>query len=366
MNNSPIDRLNESIDCLFAGEQPNAGSDPAVLELFAVANEIHQVPAPEFRERLRSELAREAFNFARRRDENDVLRRDLGSSIDHQATAQRRDTPPPPLFCTGTASFPLSASRLALSFALHVIALALVGASSMYVFRSNTVRTKMAQLVPSSADFLFPVAPGKIGGGGGGGDHDKMSASKGTPPRFSAEQLTPPSIVVRNEDPKLPAEPTVVGPPDLLLPKSDKLGDPLAAALSPPSNGTGGGGGIGNGFGGGVGPGNGPGVGDGVGGGFGGGVLRVGGGVSAPRPLYDPDPEYSDEARKAKHQGNVVLEAVIGADGHPRSLRVVRSLGMGLDQKALDAVAKWRFSPAMKDGHAVNVLVDIEVAFRLY
>jgi protein TonB len=92
----------------------------------------------------------------------------------------------------------------------------------------------------------------------------------------------------------------------------------------------------------------------------------VGAGVALPRPVYDPDPEYSDKARKAKYQGNVGLQVMIGADGRPRSLLVVRSLGMGLDQKALDAVAKWRFSPAMKDGRAGAVLVDIEVAFRLY
>ena len=270
------------------------------------------------------------------------------------------------MFSTGSASFPLNPSRLALSFALHVAALALAGASSLYILKSDTVRTRVARLVPASADFLFPAAPGHTGGGGGGGDHDKLSASNGAPPRFGSEQLTPPSIVVRNEDPKLPAEATVIGPPDLQLPKSDRLGDPLAAVLNPPSNGPGDLGGIGDGRGGGVGLGDGPGVGEGRGGGFGGAVFRIGGGVSAPHAIYDPDPEYSDEARKAKYQGNVVLEAVIGADGHPRSLRVVRSLGMGLDQKALDAVHNWRFSPALKDGRPVNVLVDIEVAFRLY
>jgi TonB family protein len=107
-------------------------------------------------------------------------------------------------------------------------------------------------------------------------------------------------------------------------------------------------------------------VGEGVGGGIGGGVYTVGGGVLAPHPIYDPDPEYSDEARKARYQGSVVLQAVIGADGRPRGLQVLRSLGMGLDQKALDAVSKWRFTPATKDGRPVAVLVSIEVAFRLY
>jgi protein TonB len=107
-------------------------------------------------------------------------------------------------------------------------------------------------------------------------------------------------------------------------------------------------------------------AGEGVGGGIGGGIYHVGGGVSVPRPIYNPDPEYSEEARKAKFQGSVMLLAIIGPDGRPHDLRVTRSLGMGLDQKALDAVWKWRFAPAMKDGHPVSVAVSIEVAFRLY
>jgi TonB family protein len=261
----------------------------------------------------------------------------------------------------------MSGSRLALSFGLHVIALALIATSGWWVVENRqVVQMKVAQLVPGAEDYVLPVAPGKIGGGGGGGDQDKMAASHGTAPRFTAQQLTPPLAVVRNQNPALPAEPTLVGPPDLVLPQSDKLGDPMANILNPPSNGTGSGGGIGSGEGGGIGSGKGPGIGEGYGGGIGGGVYRVGGGVSAPRPIYDPDPEYSEEARKAKFQGTVMLSAVIGPDGRPRDLRVLRSLGMGLDQKALDAVAKWRFAPGTKDNHPVSVQVSIMVEFRLY
>jgi periplasmic protein TonB len=117
---------------------------------------------------------------------------------------------------------------------------------------------------------------------------------------------------------------------------------------------------------GGIGSGEGPGVGEGYGGGIGGGIYHVGGGVSAPRPIYDPDPEYSDEARKAKFQGSCVLVAIIGPDGRPRDLHVARSLGMGLDQKAVDAVWKWRFVPAMKDNRPISVQISIEVVFHLY
>jgi periplasmic protein TonB len=88
--------------------------------------------------------------------------------------------------------------------------------------------------------------------------------------------------------------------------------------------------------------------------------------VSAPRALFAPDPEYSEEARKAKYQGTVVLWVVIGADGRPRETRVQRSLGMGLDQKAIEAVRRWKFEPAQKDGVPVAVQVHIEVNFRLF
>src|SRR5262245_30591705 len=88
---------------------------------------------------------------------------------------------------------------------------------------------------------------------------------------------------------------------------------------------------------GGVGSGHGPGGGPGWGGGIGGGTCHVGGGVTAPRGIYAPDPEYSEEARKAKFQGTLVLWMVVGPDGRPRDIRVARSLGMGLDEKAIEA-----------------------------
>ncbi|MDP9115382.1 MAG: energy transducer TonB, partial [Acidobacteriota bacterium] len=135
--------------------------------------------------------------------------------------------------------------------------------------------------------------------------------------------------------------------------------------LGIPSNGIGSGGGIGSGSGGGVGSGKGPGVGPGSGGGFGGGAYRIGGGVSAPSVLSKVEPEYSEEARKAKWQGTVVLSLVVDDQGRPQNLKVLRSLGLGLDQKAIEAVEKWRFKPGMKDGKPVPVMATIEVNFRL-
>jgi TonB family protein len=88
--------------------------------------------------------------------------------------------------------------------------------------------------------------------------------------------------------------------------------------------------------------------------------------VSAPLAIYKPEPEYSGEARQAKYQGTVVVSLVVGADGEPRQLRVAHSLGMGLDEKALEAVQRWRFEPAMKDGRPVPVAVEVEVTFHLF
>jgi len=248
-----------------------------------------------------------------------------------------------------------------------LIFLSLAGAK---VVKENKAQTVVDLVAPDISAYL-PISNKKndtIGGGGGGGDRDKLQAPKGKLPKLAMEQFTPPAVVIRNDNPKLPMEPTVVIPPSVKVPTVNMptLGDPLAKVVGPPSNGTGSGGGIGSGSGGGVGSGEGPGVGPGRGGGIGGGVFRIGGGVSAPRPLFTPDPEYSEEARKAKYQGTCVLWMVVGADGRPREVRVARGLGMGLDEKAMQAVKQWKFEPAMKDGHPVAVQMNVEVSFRLY
>jgi TonB family protein len=255
---------------------------------------------------------------------------------------------------------------------VHIVAVALIIGGTLIGRRVVTAAPKKTEsFIPLAPDELPVLQPSKTqsGGGGGGGDRDKLEAPKGRLPKFSMQQITPPAMVVRNENPKLAVEPTIVIPPEVKLATNNlpNLGDPLSHLPSgPPSNGTGSGGGIGSGSGGGVGSGEGPGFGPGRGGGTGGGVFRVGGGVSAPRAIFAPDPEYSEEARKAKFQGTVVLYVVVGPDGRPRDIRVTRSLGLGLDEKAMEAVKQWKFEPAMKDGHPVAVAVNVEVGFHLY
>lgn len=260
------------------------------------------------------------------------------------------------------------------SLVVHVVLIG--GLIGLSILTSRTVKLNnqaqsMMTLTDADVPPELPMTTKKgqsMGGGGGGGDRDKIEAPKGKLPKASMEQLAPPAVVIRNDNPKLPVEPTVVVPPEIKLAANmPNLGDPLSRIpLGPASNGTGSGGGIGSGSGGGVGSGSGPGVGPGHGGGYGGGAFRVGNGVSAPRALETPDPEYSEEARKAKYQGVVVLWLIVGPDGKPRDIRVSRPLGMGLDQKAIEAVQRWRFEPAMKDGRPVAVQINVEVNFRLY
>jgi TonB family protein len=254
------------------------------------------------------------------------------------------------------------------SVVIHVSVIFLMFSLATSKTVQDTVRQTVSIVAPDIAPYIPDVKPKPVqmGGGGGGGDRSPLPASKGRAPRPAPRQFTPPMAVVNNPNPKLVMEPTLVIQPDVKLPNVNmpNWGDPLAK-IGPPSNGPGSGGGIGSGSGGGIGPGKGPGFGPGEGGGIGGGLYRVGGGVSAPVPLFKVEPEYSEEARKAKFQGTVVLSIVVDEAGSPKNLKVVRALGLGLDEKAIEAVQKWRFKPAYKDGKAVAVMATVEVNFRL-
>jgi periplasmic protein TonB len=215
------------------------------------------------------------------------------------------------------------------------------------------LQRKLTEFMPLIAPNLRPVPPKPETTKGGGGAAQNAEVTKGKLPKTAPRQFTPPVQAV--DQPKLPMTPTILAPdvPNLI---AQNYGDPLSR-LGIPSSGSG--------IGIGIGPGKGPGVGPGSGGGTGGGAYKPGGGVSAPVALFRPEPEYSEEARKAKWQGSAMLQLIVDQNGAPQNIQVTKSLGMGLDQKAIEAVMRWRFKPGMKDGKPVPVIATIEVNFRL-
>jgi TonB family protein len=218
-------------------------------------------------------------------------------------------------------------------------------------------------------DLKAPKAGKAAGGGGGGGAHDIVDPMKGKLPPRVKDPITPPMIPVLDK-PKLAVPSAINVQENIQLPDNPNL--PTIGVTKSPnvalaSNGQGGGGGMGTGYGGGLGSGTGNGFGPGRGGNTGGGLYQIGGGVSAPVPIFQPEAEFSDEARRAKYQGVCLISLIVDAQGNPQNPRVIRALGMGLDEKALEAVRKYKFKPAMKDGRTpVPVMITIEVNFRLY
>lgn len=255
----------------------------------------------------------------------------------------------------------------ALSVAAHAAAIALIA----ILFAARHVAVTAPKMKVAEVE-VRPYTPpmdmrGAMGGGGGGGDHDPVEAVKGRLPLVAKTQIAPPQIL-RIDDPKLAVEPTVVVPEAVKLPDANlpNMGVPQSPQVSLASQGGGSGSGFGNGTGGGIGSGHGNGVGPGTGGGYGGGLMRVGGGVSHPQVIYAPDPEFSDEARRAKYQGICMVSVIVDARGNPQNVHVVRALGMGLDEKAVEAVKRYKFRPAMYQGHAVAVEIQVQVDFHIY
>jgi len=217
-------------------------------------------------------------------------------------------------------------------------------------------------------DFNSAKAAQKNGGGGGGSEHSVIEASKGKLPKIMKDPVVPPMVQIF-EKPKIEMPAAIDVQKEIKLPDNPDM--PTIGMKSGVnvvlSNGTGGGGGMGSGNGGGLGSGNGIGYGPGSGWNTGGGLAQVGGRVSAPVPLFQPDAEFSDEARRAKYQGVCLVSLIVDAQGNPQNVHVVRALGMGLDEKAMEAVRKYKFKPAMRDGKTpVPVQVNVEVNFRLY
>ena len=222
-------------------------------------------------------------------------------------------------------------------------------------------------LVPADiAAYKTTLKPG--GGGGGGGVHADTPASRGALPRFAREQVVPPVVRIDNTAPLLPVEPALIGDTEIkpVAFNYKDWGDPNGV-VGKPSGGPGTDGGIGTGHGTGVGPRKGPG--HGPGGAEGGGevgFLGLGGGAATqPVLLSKTEPEYSEEARKARLTGTVVLHIVVDAQGLAKDITVSRSLGLGLDDRAIEAVKKWKFKPDRVNGKPAAVEAYVEVNFRL-
>lgn len=199
-------------------------------------------------------------------------------------------------------------------------------------------------------------------GGSGGGSNDPADPIRGRLPKFERTPLAPLQIPVL-EHPKLAIAPTLAVDVNIKLPEDPNT--PTIGLRSSPkvtlSGGSGARGGIGAGADGGLRSDKGMGFGPGPE-----GIYTPGGDVSAPIPLVTPEAEFSDEARRAKYQGVCVISVIVDAHGNPQSLRIVQPLGMGLDEKALEAVRKYHFKPSMRQGRPVAARIAVAVNFRLY
>ncbi len=299
----------------------------------------------------------------------------------------------PALLSAPPASQRRTGLPLAVSSALHVAAvLAFVVASSLGLLSHETVtETKPAE--PARLVFLVQKGPG--GGGGGGGMRQQAPPPKIQMKRPAPKPASrpipirrPPPVTTRAKVPPPPPQPPVrpvmrettpiVMPkpapaaPAVVAPVVSAPADAeeKAGTLDSTSNGTasagsGTGGGAGTGAGTGIGEGSGAGIGPGSGGGTGGGPYRPGSGIEPPRLLREVKPSFTDEGRRQGVEGDVVLEIVVRRDGSVGDVKILRRLGAGLDQKAIDAVRQWRFSPARRMGAPVDVIVEVAVEFKL-
>ena len=270
-----------------------------------------------------------------------------------------------------------------LSVLVHVSVILL---AILLVQKSNGSIPAMEDMVVINMPFFdMPgEGEGKGGtGGGGGGRHEQAPPAWGGMPAAARVQLLTPDpaepqpLIPQDED--MAVVPSVVMPVEMSQLQNLPVGDfsaPFSVSRSP---GPGHGDGIGDGDGPGIGDGRGPGYGKGNNGGYGGdgdgtlgrngnGIVRPGvAGLKHPEVLFDPRPEYTEEARKSRVEGVVQIQAVIRKNGTVDSFRILRGLGYGLDESAIRTIgAKWRFRPGQLNGVPVDVLANIEISFRLY
>jgi protein TonB len=280
---------------------------------------------------------------------------------------------------------------LAIAGVLHGIAALFLVLGSWIGFVDATASEDIPKPKEQDVKLVYLMMPGPGGGGGGGGLREPepppparkkavMTFARKTPspvPPARPRPAPPPPRPVPPR-PEARVEPSLIDKPVVPVPQAiqapvktiaadpfDAVGLPVDAAPTAPSRGPGTGGGVGSGSGSGLGEGNGGGIGPGSGGGTGGGPFQPGAGIDPPTLVREIRPSYTDAARRQAIEGDVVLEIVVRNDGSVGNVRVRRTLGAGLEQKAIEAVRQWRFIPAKRRGAPVDVVVDVAVEFKL-
>lgn len=284
-----------------------------------------------------------------------------------------------PMFGARVESTRAYKGPLALSSSLHAgLIIAVVLATTFGLGQASAV-SDSEPVRPEKMRLVYLAMPGPGGGGGGGGLKQKLppprAKREGTrhidsplpvrePPVVPEPRPTPPDL----EPPKVEPEPLPPVEAPVVAVAANNQTRPGALEQSPaeaPSRGSGQGGGVGTGAGVGLGEGKGSGIGDGSGGGTGGGPYRPGSGIEPPSLLKEVKPDYTEEARRRGVEGDVVMEIVVRHDGSVGEVRVLQGLGHGLDERAIAAVRRWRFSPATRRGAPVDVLVEVTMEFKL-
>jgi TonB family protein len=305
----------------------------------------------------------------------------IGRALVARARESAVPTTPPLLFSLfSRAAGPTRPTGMPLAVSGTVHAGVIAGAVLLAALgTTSTAATPVIEIDNEPLRFVFIAAPGPGGGGGGGGRKQPAPPPKAQregprtissplprrePPKPVAAAVAPPE-----PDPaplKAEALPAVVAP--IVAAPADpetRIGVLEATAARNNSRGAGDAGGVGSGTGTGLGEGVGGGVGPGEGGGIGGGPYRPGSGIEPPQLLREVRADYTEQARRANLEGEVVLEIVVKRDGTVSDPRIVQRLGGGLDERAVQAVRQWRFEPARRLGAPVDVIVEVSVEFRL-
>jgi len=272
-----------------------------------------------------------------------------------------------PIFTADPLAFKRDNTSSAISLVVHVVIITLVVSLAL---KAHTIIALHPAAIVTPVDFTLSSPPMTLpvarlaGGGGGGGAHDVVEAVKAELPAVVRLQTLAPQII-KVDQPKLAIEPSM----QVNMPESNNppaFGIAHSQQISLASQGRGSGSGLGQGLGGGIGMGHGSGAGPGSGGGYGGGLMNVGGGVTAPEVIHSVEPEFTEDARRANFQGSVSIKLIVDSQGNPQNVQLVHHLGMGLGEKAIEAVRQYKFKPAMYQGHPVAVQIVIDINFHLH